>query len=143
MTINEIAQRISKDYWKRDQWNIEYFDVVGYSNALVAELAKQGPVAEVHAAHLRKAENGEAWCREVLLYSGNNPGDFLDGKNYRVKLYTAPIPPVVPEGWKLVPIEPTTEMINAGMRVGAYGGYSERDCYTTMLAAAPTPKEES
>lgn len=44
-------------------------------------------VAEVHAAHLRPANNGEHWCREVLLYSADNPGDQLANTD-RVKLYT-------------------------------------------------------
>ena len=57
------------------------------------------PVAEVHAAHLRSSdENGGHWCREVLLYSGNSPHDWLNGKNTRVKLYAAasPAPAAVP-----------------------------------------------
>lgn len=40
----------------------------------------------------------------------------------------------VPEGWKLVPIEPTAEMINAAL---ASGALSIRTVYRVMLAAAP------
>ncbi|WP_336954925.1 hypothetical protein [Serratia sp. KG1D] len=40
----------------------------------------------------------------------------------------------LPEGWKLVPIEPTTEMINAAL---ASGALSIRTAYRAMLAAAP------
>ena len=59
--------------------------------------AQQEPVAEVHAAHLRPYDgSGGHWCREVLLYSGNNPHDWLDGKNTRVKLYATPPPAAVP-----------------------------------------------
>ena len=49
-------------------------------------------------------------------------------------LYLAPPPPKVPEGWQLVPKEPTPEMLNA----------AEGDCdtfddyYKAMLAAAPS-----
>ena len=57
--------------------------------AVRAELAGQEPVAEVHPEHIR--DNGKPWCREVLLYSGNNPGDYLNGVNTRVKLYAAPV----------------------------------------------------
>ena len=59
--------------------------------ALRAALAEPQPepVAEVHAGHLRPADNGAHWCREVLLYSGNNPGD-KSASGPRVKLYAAP-----------------------------------------------------
>ncbi|MGP1125030.1 hypothetical protein [Serratia sp. CY56464] len=40
----------------------------------------------------------------------------------------------LPEGWKLVPIEPTAEMINAAL---ASGAFSIRSAYRLMLAAAP------
>lgn len=59
------------------------------------------------------------------------------------KLYTAPQPPALPDGWQLVPKEPTREMKNAGGRYKIHcavtgeqktvGGY-----YRAMLAAAPT-----
>lgn len=43
--------------------------------------------------------------------------------------------PVVPEGWKLVPVEPTAAMLHAIQRnIGA-----EPSAYTAMLAAAPEP----
>ncbi|MGU9759178.1 hypothetical protein ACV1BL_16805 [Serratia marcescens] len=41
----------------------------------------------------------------------------------------------LPEGWKLVPVEPTAEMINAAL---ASGALSIRSAYRLMLAAAPT-----
>jgi hypothetical protein len=59
-------------------------------SALRDLLARQEPVAEVHRSHLRPGEDGRHWCREVLLYSGNSPHDYIRGENYRVKLYAAP-----------------------------------------------------
>ena len=55
-------------------------------------------------------------------------------------LFTCPPAPqsTVPNGWKLVPIEPTDEMISATK------GYGRNHCsvtYRLMLAAAPTYKE--
>lgn len=38
----------------------------------------------------------------------------------------------IPDGWKLVPLDPTEEMINQG--VSAFGGV-----YRAMIDAAPTP----
>ena len=63
-------------------------------------------------------------------------------------LYLAPgaqPAPIVPEGWKLVPIEPTYEMLEAGE--GAFvPTYTDTpvsvpfDVYRAMLAAAPEAK---
>lgn len=53
------------------------------------------------------------------------------------KLYTSA--PTIPEGWKLVPIEPTSEMLWAG--VEAYS--TSWDIYTSMLAAAPEYKRRN
>lgn len=45
----------------------------------------------------------------------------------------------IPEGWKLVPVEPTDEMIY--MMTRATANYAERlDSYAAMLAAAPEVK---
>lgn len=59
--------------------------------ALRTALEQQAePVAQVHPNHLKQSADGNPWCREVLLYSGNHEGDLLNGENYRVKLYTTP-----------------------------------------------------
>ena len=52
--------------------------------------------------------------------------------------------PSVPDGWKLVPVEPTREMVLAGKRTikGAdttFEGILAAAAYSSMLAAAPTP----
>lgn len=51
-----------------------------------------------------------------------------------VPLYTAPPAPAVPEGWKLVPVEPTEEMLRAAFREASV--YSPA-AYRAMLGAAP------
>lgn len=57
-------------------------------------------------------------------------------------------PVALPEGWKLVPVEPTDAMIDAGDEINeagaAWSGYAEIPAsaekhYRAMLAAAPTP----
>lgn len=45
----------------------------------------------------------------------------------------------VPEGWKLVPIEPTDKMINAALESGSF---TFRTAYAAMLAAAPGGQDE-
>lgn len=56
-------------------------------------------------------------------------------------LYTHPAP-ATPEGWQLVPKEPTAQMVEAGYSFVSDGGigYPE-DIYPAMLQAAPKPEE--
>lgn len=51
------------------------------------------------------------------------------------------IPTSVPAGWKLVPVEPTSEMIAAGKEAMQYSiaELPAFTCYNAMLAAAPQP----
>ena len=69
-----------------------------------------------------------------------------------VKLYTNPSPPEGMAGWKLVPIEPTKKMIEAGR----WMEYGESSCHMSsvpdgdvigvwsgMIAAAPTPAAQA
>jgi hypothetical protein len=65
------------------------------------------------------------------------------GRPFTVKAYTTPpaAQPAVPEGWKLVPIEPTDEMIDDGLsKVDDLPDFYRVDAvavYQAMLAAAP------
>jgi hypothetical protein len=44
----------------------------------------------------------------------------------------------VPEGWKLVPINPTGAMVDAGVKHENWSSYKVvRDIYQSMLSAAP------
>ncbi len=70
---------------------------------------------EVLAQPERPAVQGEpvAWeyCEEI--YAKGNPelNDYIRANG--IPLYTTP-QPAVPDGWKLVPVEPTEEMCKAG-----------------------------
>lgn len=44
-------------------------------------------------------------------------------------------PPVVPEGWQLVPVEPTMDMVSAATHKSV--GFGTLAAYRAMLAAAP------
>ena len=74
-----------------------------------------------------------AWCR----YRGELEADTL------MDFEEAQPTPIIPEGWVLVPIEPTEEMKHAG-RAAAWSNavaYNEtRDIYKAMLAAAQEDK---
>jgi len=56
--------------------------------------------------------------------------------NEEVALYTHPAP-AVPAGWKLVPVEPTREMIFAAQQYHEGEAYLPFSLYKSMLAAAP------
>ncbi len=73
---------------------------------------------------------------------------------YTIPLYAAPVAaqPSVPEGWKLVPIDPTKEMllqvetpseykfeVSAGTENAPVDSETAAEIYCAMLAAAPTP----
>ena len=101
--------------------------------AKIEQMEKQVPICR--AEDLRHAE--------ILLPSlGLMPED---------KLYALPgaqtqPAPGIPEGWKLVPIEPTEKMINEGTCASTLPGprYIDsacaKQCWTNMLAAAPEAK---
>ncbi len=51
--------------------------------------------------------------------------------------------PVIPNGWKLVPIDPTKDMLRAGQSVVGFW-LNTVHCYSKMLAAAPAaPQQEA
>lgn len=61
-------------------------------------------------------------------------------------LYAKPVPatPAIPEGWQLVPKEPTIDMHDKGTQVIlAFGEHptchGANECYKAMLSAAPKP----
>ncbi|SUI52046.1 hypothetical protein [Serratia marcescens] len=68
-------------------------------------------------------ERWEGWnaCRAAMLAQPVSGGYTLNS-------------PVIPDGWKPVPVEPTKEMINAALAAGCA---SIRSAYREMLAAAP------
>lgn len=88
-----------------------------------------------------------AACRAMFPSDGDEEGRFVDhmkhacpycgGSGHKDDVKAPPAPSVA-AGWKLAPIEPTPEMINAtGFLRSAYS------IYTTMLAAAPEPPPAS
>lgn len=51
-------------------------------------------------------------------------------------------PPAVPEGWALVPVEPTEEMLTASRKILQTGGWSTQKAYAAMLAAAKESRHD-
>lgn len=99
--------------------------------AKIAQMEKQEPVATVYY----KAGNCIRWV-EYLGWQ-----KLKDGTN----LYALPVAqpaPSVPDGWQLVPIEPTQEMLIAGQSewLESAGADPCFYVYRAMLAAAPEVK---
>lgn len=105
-------------------------------DALREELARQEPVAKVHSdGYWTTAADGRAFSDRVQ-------------REATVNVYAAPQPAQVPDGWRLVPVEPTDDMCEAAWDSDAadYVGehkriHSASMAYKAMLSAAPQPKE--
>ncbi len=44
----------------------------------LAEFANRQPIGSIHKSHLKPMP--EPWCKEILLYSANNPGDYPENR---------------------------------------------------------------
>jgi hypothetical protein len=130
-----VSQWVEPGRYEKDTHSLAWLAWQACAEQSSTELRNAVPVAEVHPSHLRPAENSQHWCREVLLYSGGNPGDTLDGLNTRIKLYATP---PVTDGFVLVPAEPTPEMVASCLRHYCVNGDESdvRSIWESMLAAA-------
>lgn len=73
-----------------------------------------------------KPEHREAIYRLALQQQHADLSDYLDSIT-------------VPEGWQVVPVEPTREMIDAARQHHEGEAYLPFSLYRAMLAAAPKP----
>lgn len=72
--------------------------------------------------------------RDAARYGAGDWSELVDALERRAS------PASVPEGWKLVPVEPTMEMCEAGWNeYDLQEHFSVRFMYERMIAAAPTP----
>ncbi len=99
--------------------------------------------------YIHRVERCDSYGPEVELRVFNSQ---LDASKCRddhggeiIEAYTTPPADSVPDGWKLVPVEPTIEMISAA-REWAYGEYSRpvgndaaKGFWVALTAAAPAP----
>ena len=103
-------------------------------------------LADTIDAEIRRMEGAQVYGYVYgnRLWGVGNPRLPGDAKEYGTKLYTQPPRAGVPDGWKLVPIEPSPEMIRRGF--GAFmAAHDEMFCknepiapiWRCMLSAAP------
>ena len=71
--------------------------------------------------------------RDATRYGAGDWSELVDALERRAS------PASVPEGWKLVPVEPTDEMCGAAYSDRMVWNGGPRAIYEAMLAAAPTP----
>ncbi len=132
----------AKQLHDRAKWINDEQAVVHYGEMMALRAALEQPADPV--AWMVYTLDGKSVCVT------DNPADFTD--QHRVlPLYTAPQPQTKqePEGWKLVPVEPTWDMkiaASTSYREPRDGHYTARmgqaaDCYRVMLAAAPQPPQ--
>ena len=98
-----------------------------------------GKMARALLAVLDAQENRTIRKRKALLWLERqqvvHPG--MNEVRYAIELITAPPVASAPDGWKLVPLEPTQRMIEAHIEGMVSGGATR--AYRAMIAAAPAP----
>ena len=93
------------------------------------------------AAMIKQCHQVEAaMCDQISIQAGQISRLGAEIANLRAMLSVPQ--PAIPEGYALVPVEPTLEMIEAGRAsLGAlYGQHGAMTAYRAMLAAAKEPK---
>ncbi|WP_010246598.1 hypothetical protein [Pantoea agglomerans] len=116
---------------------LELIEILEAAEAKLSELEKQQAVG---VARMEMAI-GKEGLRYYQCFVDMRPDLVVAELNTGMELFTRPAPAVslaklMPEGWKLVPVEPTEEMIAAGDQF--MDGLSRLgNAYEAMLAAAP------
>lgn len=132
----------------------EHGKAVGW-NAYRAAMLQAEPVSnsdELPLDYLQGHKDGLEWAAQLAEANHPQTGDWLydDPIDLARAIRKGPdMPtvqggnsPVIPNGWKLVPIDPTKDMLRAGQSVVGFW-LNTVHCYSKMLAAAPAaPKQE-
>lgn len=101
-------------------------------NLIAPDVSIKAPEIDVS-----EREAFEAWWeREGKYKSGPKENCF---RSWQARAQAGQIERQAVPGWKLVPIEPTQEMCEAGQNSGKNAPFSYTNCYCTMIAAAPMP----
>ena len=125
-------------------------------NAYRAAMLQAEPVSnsdELPLDYLQGHKDGLEWAAQLAEANHPQTGDWLydDPIDLARAIRKGPdMPtvqggnsPVIPNGWKLVPIDPTKDMLRAGQSVVGFW-LNTVHCYSKMLAAAPAaPPQEA
>lgn len=150
-------RKLAAETLRADQGWQRYEEANKDRNSLRASLAAPAPAAGAIQAmsdapclwleaeeSARGKDPRDILGRHSMLYSTQFSRTEPTGNNPRWPMYFATLPqqvaaPAVPEGWKLVPLEPTPQMLlRAGYRASAIGASTTgQEAYAALLAAAP------
>ena len=139
--VQRVVDHINQHMY---EWKGENPVVVAMAirDRLTAALAQQPEAPAQEAPYAWATSGGDVsrswlWCNERCL-PGQKPRPLVYGD-------TAP-QPAIPEGWMMVPKEPTDVMIAAGAGEISYDENSDEDnarnAYLAMLAARPTKEPD-
>lgn len=134
--INELIEQIGG----RDR--LEAFSAGHYCSVFecrnmaraLLEVLNAKPFAYIHPQMLSDLNEGARVCGCVW----SNDIDELSHEK-RLPLYTDTPAASVPDGWKLVPLEPHWSMIDAAIKHHEGEAFLPVSLYKAMLAAAPAP----
>ncbi|HDM8411295.1 TPA: DUF551 domain-containing protein [Yersinia enterocolitica] len=120
---------------------LDSFTVEQLNDFIKSDHAQCGDVAALaRIALAAKRAEPVAWEVKGILCHSKEEADSYVGEP--VPLYEAPQlnSLEMPDGWKLVPIEPTQNMVDAHISGMQLAGFSR--AYRDMLAAAPEPQKQ-
>ncbi|WP_097495882.1 hypothetical protein [Escherichia coli] len=80
-----------------------------------------------------------AWnaCRAAKLQAGNHNERHLDMVDHSGDANEKGNSPVIPDGWVMVPVEPTMAMLDEFDSIIDYGAEDSKDAWSRLIAAAP------
>ena len=107
----------------------------------ITEAERQEPVAWLHSVR----QDSDVITTAVKHLWGRVPVAVGKEAAYTIPLYTHP-QPAIPAGWQLVPVEPTSEILESvwGRKLDKFDHGARRiaaEKYKAMLAAAPKQEE--
>lgn len=125
------AQPVSEPYKLHQGWIKGQFAYQDIFNAIGAAVVSKHPSIEISVKAFEDSMLAAAPAQDGKSASTELPNHFNLSTNS----------PVIPDGWKLVPIEPTAAMFHA-FNDCDYGRKSMRERYIQMIEAAPAQESE-
>lgn len=136
--INELIDQIGGRDGVEDMAEGNWPDSGFYDNV---KLMARALLAVLDAKPVGITDNAEVECLLRGEMANVMPPNYRGvDKGDEVYIYTVPQAASSPDGWKLVPIEPTQRMIDAHTEGMVSGGATR--AYRAMLAAAPAPGDK-
>jgi hypothetical protein len=131
-----------------DQSNLDYLKPGSDADVWPASRAEMGDVLLYRAAPTAPVSVPDAMEMDDDFDSAFEHGKAVGWNAYRAAMLQSfgnseqLNSPVIPDGWKLVPIDPTKDMLRAGQSVVGFW-LNTVHCYSKMLSAAPAaPQQE-